>query len=330
MEELSLSKQTGKIFGIAAAAVIFLLLVMAAAYVGTRMAQTQDDAGPVENAISREELLKGVISGDDLPEDIRLALIAADILKADDKLLYFYAEDATAIVDYGSLLTDKYLITYQLDDQGQREILSVAIDDLNEFELAPADAQNPLSEIYLYARGEFAFFLRLSPKGGGDEALFYKIADLLAHTNQDYILPEGNAKGEALTPAILALLRQHGLLEEGELPRYFFSEVPQKYLSYGNYFSDDRVVGYAVDSTGKFIGRAADLDNVTSLEWLPPDGDGEAGSIEVGLIDGNSIYLSVGVDGGNADGSPASSFYRAFSVFLSCQARSESFCQIAR
>lgn len=109
------------------------------------------------------------VSGADLPEKHRKALIRAGHVTADEEIVYFYSNGRVSVLEDGNLVTDRRVISYELD-AGSLWYESADYQDVvdldSEFSLDPQD----LTTITVEANDGRAFRLIVSPAGGRDTA----------------------------------------------------------------------------------------------------------------------------------------------------------------
>jgi len=141
--------------GIASSPILSLIVILFVISCAT----TPDDSIPATD----------VLSGNDLSVDDRELLIANGVIAEGEKIEYFYSSSLQSILEDGSLLTSKRVISYQTDESDELMIWELSFPDIYNVELI--ENENLLNRnsyrINSYDK-EASFLIYLSSESGGD------------------------------------------------------------------------------------------------------------------------------------------------------------------
>jgi len=119
------------------------------------------------------------VTGDELPDSAKLALIESGIISEDEKIEYYYSEGILSFVDYGNLFTDIRVISYEVDQESDsRYVYYAHYGDISDIKFNKSDSLLDDSVIEVYENGDLSFFLVVSNKGNLDEAFYKKLVQV--------------------------------------------------------------------------------------------------------------------------------------------------------
>lgn len=111
-----------------------------------------------------------VLAGNDVPSRHRALLYSEGIVPDGETLRYFYSEGFLSVLEGGSLLTDKRVITYVTDEAGQLQIYEIVLSEITAIDIV--ETGNFFTDsIYHVSTGDPERWLQfpLSTESGGDE-----------------------------------------------------------------------------------------------------------------------------------------------------------------
>jgi hypothetical protein len=110
-----------------------------------------------------------VLAGDVVPSRHRALLYSEGIVPDGETLRYFYSEGFLSVLEAGSLLTDKRVITYVTDEAGQLQIYEILLSEITAIDVV--ETGNFFTDsIYHVSTGDAGLWLQfpLSTENGGD------------------------------------------------------------------------------------------------------------------------------------------------------------------
>ena len=121
-----------------------------------------------------------VLAGAKLPQSQTQTLFSEGIVDEGEEIEYFYSHGFTSVLEDGNLLTDRRVISYLINEEGELEIVELSIPDIRNVELVEEGNYLNPSVYQVNSYGEDAWFqIFLSKEAGGDvrfiEALRSKI-----------------------------------------------------------------------------------------------------------------------------------------------------------
>ena len=112
-----------------------------------------------------------VMTGDEVTQDYKNILIDNGIINKDEKIVYFYSEAFSNILDAGNLLMEDRVISYETVDQQ----LSLYSSDYESIEYAMIDTKGGLlsdTYIYILTKEGDSFYLLATVENDGDVVMF--------------------------------------------------------------------------------------------------------------------------------------------------------------
>lgn len=151
------------ISGILSGVLVFVLLVIGMLITGGILPETR------------------VVKGSELSTRFTSTLIDEGIVRPDEEIKYFFSGGAFSILERGSILTNKRVISYTQED-GELQVNEVAFQDIQDIELIEEGNSFTWSlyQVHSYDEDE-SILLFLSAEGGGDiefvDAIKYIVGD---------------------------------------------------------------------------------------------------------------------------------------------------------
>jgi hypothetical protein len=118
------------------------------------------------------------IPGERLPEVVKQLLVNEGIVSVEETIQYYYSEDLFSYKNYGNLFTDYRVISYELDEDEQRQVYSAEYKDIDKLVFDRDDPDRWDSTIKVYTKSGHAFTLVISNEDGGDKTFYDKLKDL--------------------------------------------------------------------------------------------------------------------------------------------------------
>jgi hypothetical protein len=109
-----------------------------------------------------------VISGSELAENDRQALVDKRIIKTDEKIKFFYSNGITSNIDDGNIMTDKRVISYETID-GKLGVYSATFDEIEKITIQQENSDSFDTVVEVSTTNGSGFYLILSNTNHGDE-----------------------------------------------------------------------------------------------------------------------------------------------------------------
>lgn len=111
-----------------------------------------------------------VLSGGELPRTQYNQLLIDGIVSTDEVIEYFYSNALSSVLNAGNVLTDRRVITYWTDENGERQIYEFDLDDIVSVNLVERENAFNLSIYQINADDpEIWIHIFLSTQRGGDQ-----------------------------------------------------------------------------------------------------------------------------------------------------------------
>lgn len=127
-----------------------------------------------------------VITGDKLSEEERLMLVESNVLYEDEKVELFYSEGFASIMEGGSVLSDRAVIAYGPDEDGEMEVYEFVFADIVSIEQESEGSTLEDAMYLVKGEGEDNWIrLILSTEGGGHEVFVNALKEKIAMAKEN-------------------------------------------------------------------------------------------------------------------------------------------------
>lgn len=123
---------------------------------------------------------EGVVAGEDLRGKDRQFLEAEGMLRVDENPLLFYSVGLFSVADEGNLLTDRRVVSYFREDDGELWVGEASFNEIYDIIPYYSDSEWEDTEVYIQTdeEDEDGFFVALATVNGGDHLFVDRLTEL--------------------------------------------------------------------------------------------------------------------------------------------------------